>query len=380
MITDKNYLAERDRRLALLNQLIADEKLDALVLTATAQQAYQVATKYVSGYTLTTRRDFIFMRPGEMPKLIVPTVGQQFHARRLSWLPDENICSGPMVETVCQWIRALNLARPRIGMYDYKELPVSIDSAVKDTGAEIVDITAAYTAVRQPKSEFEIELIKQASDVAIASFEHVVKIAEIGMSERQLVGAGEGYLRAHGAEDSLVLTRSQYPHSFICRASDYKMEQGSVFLYSAEVAGPFGYWTQVLRPIFFGKGCLPEVRRLLSVIREAEEAGAEAMKVGNSIADVAKAIEKVVADNHCRTGVWSGHGMGHDLGDGVDIGNMNEMEIVPNMVLTLHPSVLNDNDGFLFGNTWRATATGAELLTPQYRRSEEHTLNSSHVK
>ncbi len=30
--------------------------------------------------------------------------------------------------------------------------------------------------------------------------------------------------------------------------------------------------------------------------------------------------------------------MGHDLGDGVDIGNMNEMEIVPNnMVLTPTP-------------------------------------------
>jgi len=75
----------------------------------------------------------------------------------------------------------------------------------------------------------------------------------------------------------------------------------------------------------------------------------------------------VIADNHCSTGIWSGHGMGHDLGDGVDIGNQNEMEIVPNMILTMHPSVLSDKDGFLFGNTWRATPDGAELLTPQYR-------------
>ena len=111
MITDAKYVAERDRRVALLDKLIEDTRVDALVLTSTAQQAYQIATKYVSGYQLTTRRDFVFMKPGEMPRLIIPTVGQQFHARRLSWLPDENIYCGPMVETVCGWIRELGLTK-----------------------------------------------------------------------------------------------------------------------------------------------------------------------------------------------------------------------------------------------------------------------------
>ncbi len=366
MINDIAYIAERDRRVALLNRLMEQERVDALVLTSTSQQAYQVATKYISGYQLTTRRDFVFVKPGEMPRLIVPTVGQQFHARRLSWLPDECVFSGPMLEMICAWIRELGLQRPRIGMYEYAELPVAIDQAIRDTGAEIVDITRAYTLARQPKSEFEIERIRETSDLAVASFEHVVRIAQLGMSERELIGAGEGYLRAHGAEDTLVLTRSQYPHSFICRPTDYRMEPDSVFIYSAEVAGSFGYWTQVLRPIFFGRDTQPEVRRILAIIREAEAAGAEAMKIGNTVADVARAIEKVVADRNCRTGIWSGHGMGHDLGDGVDIGSVNEMEIVPNMVLTLHPSVLSDSDGFLFGDTWLATPQGAELLTPKY--------------
>ena len=357
--------------MALLDKLMVDTRVDALVLTSTAQQAYQIATKYVSGYQLTTRRDFVFMKPGEMPRLIIPTVGQQFHARRLSWLPDENIYCGPMVETVCGWIRELGLTKPRVGMYATAELPVPIQKAILDAGAEIVDITDAYTKARQPKSEFEVELTREATRIAVESFEHVVKMIEVGATERQMVGAGEGYLRAHGAEDSLVLVRSQHPHSFICRPTDYRMERDTATVYSAEVAGPFGYWTQVLRPIFFSKGCQPEVRHILEVIKEAEAAGAEAMKIGNTVADVAKAVEKVVAQNGCKTGVWSGHGMGHDLGDGVDIGNMNEMEIVPNMVLTLHPSVLSDKDGFLFGNTWLATPDGAELLSPQYYNVHE---------
>lgn len=222
MITDAKYVAERDRRVALLDKLIEDTRVDALVLTSTAQQAYQIATKYVSGYQLTTRRDFVFMKPGEMPRLIIPTVGQQFHARRLSWLPDENIYCGPMVETVCGWIRELGLTKPRVGMYATAELPVPIQQAILDAGAEIVDITDAYTKARQPKSEFEVELTREATRIAVESFEHVVKMIEVGATERQMVGAGEGYLRAHGAEDSLVLVRSQHPHSFICRPTDYR--------------------------------------------------------------------------------------------------------------------------------------------------------------
>ena len=49
MITDERYIAERDRRIALLNKLMEDTGVDALLLTSTAQQAYQVATKYEIG-------------------------------------------------------------------------------------------------------------------------------------------------------------------------------------------------------------------------------------------------------------------------------------------------------------------------------------------
>ena len=58
--------------------------------------------------------------------------------------------------------------------------------------------------------------------------------------------------------------------------------------------------------------------------------------------------------------------MGADLGDGIDIGAPNKMELVPNMVLTLHPSVVGKNDGLLYGNTYIVTENGAVNLTPDY--------------
>ena len=173
----------------------------------------------------------------------------------------------------------------------------------------------------------------------------MVRTAKGGIGERQLIGAGEVHLRACGAEDTLVLIRFQHPRSFICRQRDYRMESDTVFIYSAEVAGSFGYWAQVLRLIFFSKGCQSEVLRILGIIKRpsARRRGNEEWEYGGGIA---RTIEKVVADHYCKNGIWNSHGMNHDLGDGVAIGNMNEMEIVPDIILTLYPAYLAKQTAF----------------------------------
>ena len=181
-----------------------------------------------------------------------------------------------------------------------------------------------------------------------------------------MVGLAEGYVRAHGGEDTLILIRAQKPHTFIARATDRVITEDDLFIYSVEMAGPGGYWTQCVRPIFMKKGNYPEAYRILQIIHEAEAAGAAKFVPGNRVCDVAAAIEEVVFRNNLKMGVWSGHGMGADLGDCVDIGTSNTMEIVPNMILTLHPSVMSEEDGLLYGNTWMSTEGAPICLTPDY--------------
>jgi len=365
-VTEKDIIIERDRRMYLLDGLIKKNELDALLFTSTSQQAYQMAVKYTTGYPLTTRRDFAFKTPGKMPYLIVPTVGQQFHARKISWLSEENVLSGSMQDFIPEFVRAIGKSKPRIGLYEPDEIPAKLNSEIMALGAELVDITEQFTEARAAKSDFEVMCLRDASRVAVASFEHVVRNLMPGKTEREIVGAAEGFLRANGAEDTLVLVRSEKPHTFIARPTDTKIRDDGVFVYSVEMAGAFGYWTQCVRPVFMKRGAQPEAYDVLQVIKKAEAAGAEAFVPGNRICDVAEAVEKVVAENSCKTGVWSGHGMGADLGDGVAIGTDNKMKIVPNMVLTLHPSVMSDTDGLLFGNTWLSTENKAVCLTPQY--------------
>ncbi len=359
-------IAERDRRVALFNQLMEEENLEGLVFTSTAQQTCQMAVKYATNYPLTTRRDFAWMPKGGMVTLIVPTVGQQFHAKALSWLPEENIVCGDMIAGVKSFIWSLPSDRPRIGIYEPTQIPVSVYRELESTGAEFVDITCKLTEMRAPKSKFELNLLKNASHIAVESFEWVLKNLRPGVTEQELIGGAEGFLRAHGCEDSLVLTRSEKPHTFIARPKNVPVRENGIFVYSCEVAGPGGYWTQLVRPVFMKRGCENEAYDVLQVIHEALSAAEELLKPGYRICDVDAAIAEVVKKRGCSAGVWSGHGMGADLGDGIDIGAPNKMVLKPNMILTLHPSVVGKNDGLLYGNTYQITENGGINLTPDY--------------
>jgi len=364
--TKETLTAERDRRVALLQAIIEKYDLDALFFTSTAQQTCTLAVKYIANYAIPTRRAFIFMQRGEMPRLLVATAGQQYHARQLSWLPEDCILSGDMMGNAEKLLKGLDKPALRIGTYETGEMPMNVVGRLSLLNADMVDVTADFIEARKYKSAYEITCTREASRVAVDSFKWIVRNIEAGKTEMEMVGGAEGYIRAHGGQDTLVLVRAKKPHTFIARATDEPINPENVFVYSCEMAGEGGYWTQVIRPVFMSRDTQPEALRVLNVVKEAEAAGVAKFRPGYRLSDVAVAIEEVVAKHGCTTGVWSGHGMGVDLGDAVDLGRSNDMEITPNMVLTIHPSVVGNGDGLLYGNTWLSTEGEAECLTPGF--------------
>ena len=370
MTDNPELIRERDRRAAMFDGIMDDMGLDAIFLTSTAQQTCQLGIKYVSHYPLNTRRAFTFQRKGSLPVLIVPTVGQQFHAKYISWLPEENVLAGNIVATLLEQLATLP-KDARVGWNEPGELPVSIAGELAKTGLVFVDITDEFRIRRSAKSPLEVRWTREAGELAIRSFEHILPMLRPGVTEREIIGAAEGFLRANGAQDSLVLCRSEKPHSFISRAKDVPIAPDGVFVYSAELAGTEGYWTQIIRPVFMARDAQPEAQEILKAIRVAEKAGTDQIIPGRTIADVDIAISRSVAESGYHTGVWSGHGMGADLGNGVDIGASNHMVIQPNMVLTLHPSIVSDTDGLLYSNTFLAREDGpCENTTNRYTGSQ----------
>lgn len=365
MINEKARTDECNRRVQLINNLMEENGLDAVLMTSTSQQTMQLCVKFFSNYMLSTRRAYIFCEKGGVPYLILPTAGQQFHACMGSWLPSEHILCGDMLAIIDEKLAG----HKNVGWYQPDEMPVGVYRHLTAGNIQWVDITEKLTAARASKSEYEIQLTKDVSKLAADSFAHVLSLLKPGVTEEELIGAAEGYLRAHGASDSLVLTRTQKPHAFITRAQPVAVAEKGVFVYSAEVAGRGGYWTQLVRPVFMTEDAQPEARAILEAGKAAEAAGLELLRPGFRVCDVCERIENVIHSYGYQSGVWCGHGMGPDLGDAVDFGSSNHMELVPNMIITLHPSIVSATDGLLYGNTFITTENEPIKLTDYYNGS-----------
>lgn len=368
-VTKQELFNERDRRYRLFEELMSENKLDALLFSSFAMSAELLQLKYATNYKLSSRRALVFVEKNKTPVLIVSTVGQKFTAGLKSWIDPGDIRSGDsLAGTAAELIESLP-GSPRVGVVNYDNLTVGIHNVLSQTKAEFVEVAQEFVVKYAPKSELEIKFVKEASDLAVASFEDLIRRIKPGMSDTEIMGGSEGYLFSNGATETLLLSRSEKPHTFIGGPTGKILGPDDVFVYSVELAGKYGYWSQLVRPVFMSKQAHPDTFEIWNIAQEAEAAGVRAFRPGNRICDVAEAVEEVIGKHGCSMGVWVGHGMGVDLGDGIDIGRPNKMQIVPNMVLTLHPSIQGKTDGLLFGNTYLSTQGDAVSLTGKYQES-----------
>jgi len=362
------HVAERQRRMAILDRIMEENNLDAIVCHGNGAMAYQADVKFMTDLVTPCGRIYSIMVRGEQPYAILARPDSGFHAKRNTFLDEDHVIIEPdMIGYICDRIEKLPGERPRVGVPMLEEYPKLMTDALLKTKAEIVDITEAFIVAKAPKAPYELQLIKEASDLSIAVFEEVVKFIKPGRTEKEVIGFAEGYLRAHGAEDLLILCRGEYPHAFINRPTFRKIGPEDIFVFSVEIAGVYGYWTQIIRPIFMSKNSYKETYDILCKVKEAINAGVEKFKPGNRICDIAEAISNVANKYGLSEGIWSGHSMGIDLGDGYNIGKSNKMEIVPNMILTFHPSLLDKNgEGVLYADTYVSTEKDAVCLTDKY--------------
>jgi Xaa-Pro dipeptidase len=361
---------EIDRRVESLRMGMKEEGLSALIVFSSVFHGYKGACRYISNYRLMTRKQYLVLPLSGDPALIVPTLGQEFRAREASWITD--VRSGGdsegMVREVAAVLKAAGLDAGAVGVvnlntslpfYDHQCLSAALPRAT------FRDSTALFDSVRFVKSPEEIELMRETTEIADRCYERLVKIIRPGIDEREVMAEIDGLLGFEGAEDILVLTAKgrSFP-CFIGPPGPYIFGEGDHYVFSIELSGPSGYWSQIVRPVCLGAPSSSYVRMFDTGKGALDRAAAELLP-GSRVMDIVKRVVREVEDAGYRTGLWCGHGMGTDLGDGIDLSHDNSLQLKAGMTITLHPHVLSrdGSEGLLIGDTYVVTEGGGQNLS-----------------
>jgi Xaa-Pro aminopeptidase len=367
---------ERERRWQRLQDLIADENLDALILAANDYRGHKGTLRWVGDFDLAHRYGYALAAPGRDPSLLLP---ENLALQPLGQWPVEVAYARNLGDGLAAALA--ELAPRRVGVVGLGQVMKVEDYLAVRTAlpeAEIVDATMAFERVRAAKEPLELEGTREATRIAEAAFARVLEVAGAGITERQIGAEAARVALAEGGQDLLFLTmygreradgtvggHFGIPHDRVLRPGD-------VHTFSFELIGPLGYWMELARMVSIGPPT--ELAQRLNVsVAASLQAGGDALAAGADPAAAQRAIEAAAAEHGTRCAYWSGHGIGQDVIEepwvGLDVVQDRDAPpadpLAAGMVLSLHPFVIDDGDrgiGYM-ADTFIVEARGATPIS-----------------
>ncbi|MFD1736422.1 M24 family metallopeptidase [Bacillus salitolerans] len=208
--------------------------------------------------------------------------------------------------------------------------------------AELVPITGVIEKLRLIKSEAEIKILKEATEIADAAFKHILTFIRPGKSELEVSNELEFFMRKQGAASSsfdiIVASgyRSALPHGV---ASDKIIESGD-FVTLDFGAYYKGYCSDITRTISVGQP-KDELKNIYDVVLEAQLRGMAGIKPGIT----GKQADALTRDYITEKGFGeyfghsTGHGIGLEVHEGPGLSFKSDVVLEPGMVVTVEPGI-----------------------------------------
>jgi Xaa-Pro aminopeptidase len=192
------------------------------------------------------------------------------------------------------------------------------------------DLTKAIIKLRSTKDELEIKDIENMVDVAYLMHTTAMKMAEPGISEREIAGAIEGVCLSKGYAVSFTSICSV--HGEILHNPYYNniLEKGKLFLVDAGSESLMHYASDITRTTPVGKKFDSRQRDIYEIVLKANLEVIRISKPGLPYKDVHMVAARVIADGLKSVGLIKGntdefvskgahalffpHGLGHMLG------------------------------------------------------------------
>ena len=290
-------------RVERLREAAADEGLDAFVATADESIAY------LTGFRpLQLERFFaVVVRTGGGGGVIVPKldVGQIGGAPELLERVSYDASSNGLPE-----LEVLLDGARRVGVEE-DHIVFARSSALARSGHEVVASGAAIMGLRARKDEEEVEAIRRACTLVERAYQVAWDALRPGISERELNGRIDTFLREAGASETHALAlfgeNAANPHA---SPTDRVLREGDVVC--ADISACLdGYWGDLTRCATAGPAS-DWAREVWALVYEAQRAAISRCVPGVPARDVESA-ERVILETRPDLGEVL-HGAGHAIG------------------------------------------------------------------
>lgn len=215
---------------------------------------------------------------------------------------------------------------------------------------------------RETKTEEELLLLKKAIEISVIGQREVMKSMKPSMSEREIQGIHEFVFKKYGAAyegyPSIVGAGSNACVLHYIENDELGKDSDLVLMdLGAEYEG---YTADITRTIP-KDGVFSEPQKLLyEIVYQAQNAGIETAQVGNSINQITRATQEVVAKGLLRLGIikeeenfikYFPHGASHHIGlDVHDLSNYGPLKA--NAVITVEPGIYIPEDSPCDSKWW----------------------------
>lgn len=363
---------EREARLERARELMAENKLQAIVVAAGSSLPY-----YSAAHWWTSERFFAMVIPAKGESFFVCPAFEEGRAReQLSpgpygakadirvWQEDED-----PYQRVAQGLKDLGVASGVLGIEEKTPFVFSEGIAHHCPAMQVASATPVTAGCRMIKSEHEINLMRLASRVSIAAYEAAYRALNEDMTQQEfesLVEEAHTRLGFHGGADVQVGAHSADPHGSV---APQKITEGTIVMMDGGCSVE-GYASDITRTFVLGKPTA-KMQQIFDSVYRAQSAALAAARPGLACESVDAAARKVIVD--------AGYGPGfkyftHRLGHGMGMDGHEWPYLVPGSATLLRANMMfSDEPGiYLVGefgvrieDDMHITNDGAELLTPR---------------
>lgn len=364
-------LEERRARVARAQQLMAEHKIDAIVLVGGTSLLYFTGMRWGN-----SERLFASVIPASGKAFCVCPSFEEGRAREqinrgplegaevLTWQEDQS-----PYKLVAAGLKSLGKLSGALGIEEITPWVFSDEIAKAAPALRLTSATPVTAGCRMIKSAHELQLMSVANQATLRVYEAVYRALKPGMTQddaEDLISAAYERVGFHGEASVEVGQYSANPHG---SATPQTIRENMIIMIDDGCLVE-GYNSDITRTFVLGK-VTDKMKRVFDIVHRAQQAALSAARPGIECQAVDAAARKVVVDsgygpdyNYFTHRV--GHGIGMDGHEWPYLVRGNKLTLQPNMTFSDEPGIyLRGEFGMRLEDDIHITENGAELFTPQ---------------